>query len=71
MSGVKNDVLTPGILVEFARNPLQPILPLFRKRVVVFFEINLKRLDHSNDFFLADFLAATERVLVRAVVQKA
>ena len=70
MSGVKKDVLTPGISRQLFRNSVQPRLPLFRQRVVVFFQINLKRLHHPDDFFLADFLTPPNRVFVRAVIQQ-
>src|SRR5882724_13299106 len=55
---------------ELARDIVETTLPFPRKRLVVFVEIKLERLDHPDDLFLADFLAAAERVFVRAVIQQ-
>ena len=59
-----------GDFRDFARDQLQAVLPFFLQSVVIFVEIHLQRLDHSDDFFLADFLAAAEGVFVRAVVEQ-
>src|SRR5437879_11032632 len=55
---------------DLLRDALQTVLPFFCKRVVIFAEEKFQRLDHSDNFFFADFLTAAERVLVRAVVEQ-
>ena len=55
---------------EFARDSLETILPFPCQSVVIFLQIEFKRLDHPDNFFFADFLAAAQRVFMRAVVEE-
>src|SRR3989442_3213629 len=59
-----------GHFCDLPRDALQAVLPFFGERVVIFAEEKFQRLDHSDNFFFADFLTAAERVLVRAVVEQ-
>jgi hypothetical protein len=58
-------------LGQFLRNPLKAALPFSCQRVVIFPELQFECLYHSDNFFLASFLAAASRVLMRLLLSRA
>jgi hypothetical protein len=70
MSGTENDLLTPGTWVSSCE-PLKAALPFSCQRVVIFPELQFECLYHSDNFFLAYFLAAASRVLMRLLLSRA
>src|SRR5690349_114081 len=59
-----------GNFCHLRGNVLQSPLPFLVQDFVIFLEVEFERLDHTDDFLLAYFLASPDRVLMRAVVEQ-